>query len=195
MLEALESSMEDGEDERSMRPFLDGLAGNRRAFEALARAHRGRILRICSRYTGSPEDAEDLTQEVLLRAYRGLPAFRGDAKVTTWLHRITVNVCLNWVTARKKRTEPFDGELPHPPDPRPSPSEQFSNSERARSVRRAVSELPERQRLTLVLRIYEEMTYKEIAESMDCPVGTAKANFFFALKNLRKRMVRGEDES
>lgn len=182
--------MTDGDDidGRRVRAFL---AGDREAFDELARAHRDRIYRICYRYTGTREDAEDLTQDVLVRVYRGLSSFRAEARLSTWLYRIAVNVCLNWIASRKV-VEALPESLAQDG---PSTIERLAASERAETVRRAVLELPERQRLTLVLRVYEELSHKEIADAMDCPVGTAKANLFFALKNLRKKLAEKGVES
>lgn len=164
--------------------------GESRAFDELARAHRSRIHGICYRYTGNHADAEDLVQDVLLRAYRGLASFRGEASFRTWIYRITVNTCLNWVaSSARRRSESLAAELP---DARPSVVERLVRGQAAERVRRAIWELPDRQRMTVLLRVYEELPHKEIAEIMGCPVGTVKANFFFALKNLRKRL--GEDQ-
>lgn len=171
----------DAEDERSLEAFR---AGDRRAFEKIVRAHRQRIFGVCYRYTANREDAEDLVQEVLLRAYRGLSGFRGEAQLKTWLYRIAANTCLSFVAgSRRPAAVALPGELP---DPAPSESERLEAREVRDGVRRAVTKLPDRQRMTLVLRAYEELSYREIADVMDCPVGTAKANFFFALKNLKK---------
>jgi RNA polymerase sigma-70 factor (ECF subfamily) len=154
-----------------------------RTFDELVRTHRGRVFGLCYRYAGNSADAEDLVQEVFLRAYRGLPGFRGEASLSTWVYRIAVNVCLNWVASNKRHVEEIPGDLV---DPRPSPVERLGGKEASAAVRAAVGKLPEKQRMTLVLRVYQELTHKEVAEVMGCPVGTAKANFFFALKNLRK---------
>lgn len=154
-------------------------------FDELVRAHRGHVYGMCYRYSGNRADAEDLVQEVFLRAYRGLPGFRGDSSLSTWLYRIAVNVCLNWVSSRRRSFEELPANLE---DPSPSPAERVGRDQTSTAVRAAVSRLPERQRLTLVLRVYQELTHREIAEIMDCPIGTAKANFFFALKNLRKQL-------
>jgi len=177
----VEQRVEHPDDESSVRAFR---SGDRRAFDELARTYRSRIQGICYRYTGNRADAEDLVQEVLLRAYRGLETFRGEASFRTWLYRITVNACLNWVAARR-RSEGLSDELP---DPRPGVVERLVKGQAAELVRRAVSELPDRQRMTVLLRVYEELSHKEISEIMGCPVGTVKANFFFALKNLQKRL-------
>jgi RNA polymerase sigma-70 factor (ECF subfamily) len=171
-------------------PSVESLgAPEREAFEELVRGYRGKIFGICYRYTANREDAEDLVQEVLLRVLRGLPAFRGEARLQTWLYRIAVNTCLNWVAGARRR----DGarvEAGEIADPGPSPSERLQSLEAAGGIRLAVATLPERQRMTLVLRVFQELSYREIAEVMGCPIGTAKANFFFALKNLKKRLER-----
>lgn len=161
-----------------------------RTFDDLVRTHRGRVYGLCYRYAGNSADAEDLAQEVFLRAYRGLSGFRGEASLSTWVYRIAVNVCLNWVSSsRKRRMEELPAELV---DPGPSPMERLGRKETSVTVRTAVARLPERQRMTLVLRVYQELSHKEIGDIMDCPVGTAKANFFFALKNLRKYLETEE---
>jgi RNA polymerase sigma-70 factor (ECF subfamily) len=177
------------EDDRAVRAIL---AGDTEAFDALARAYRGRLLGICFRYTGNRDDADDVVQDVLLRAYRGLSGFRGEASFRTWLFRIAVNACLNWTAGRRWRGAP-DSELSALVDPKPSPAERLAQKEKENAVRRAVAGLPERQRITLLLRVYEDLSHKEIAEVMGCSVGTVKANFFFALKNLRKQFENRDD--
>ena len=157
-------------------------------FDELARTYRTRIFGLCYRYTGNRADAEDLVQDVFLRAYRGLGGFRGDSQLSTWLYRIAVNTCLSWVQKKRFVTEGLSETLP---DPKPSPADRLGRRETASAVRTALSKLPERQRMTLVLRVYQELSHKEISEVMDCSVGTAKANFFFALKNLRKQLEHG----
>ena len=159
-------------------------------FEELVREHRARIYGICYRYVGNPADADDLAQDVLLKVYRGLPTFRGDARLSTWIYRIAVNTCLNWISARKGRTDELPDDLV---DKGLSPAERLYEREVREVVQAAIRKLPDRQRMTLVLRVYEELTHKEIAEAMSCPVGTAKANLFFALKNLRKHLGNGVD--
>jgi len=172
------------DEERSIRAFQ---SGERKAFDELARVYRGRVYGICLRYTGHREDAEDLTQEVLLKAYRGLSSFRREARFSTWLYRIAANTCSNWLASRARRPE---ASLPEDVlDPSPSPVERLGRRESDEGVRRAVASLPDRQRLTLVLRVYEELSLREVAEVLGCPVGTVKANYFFALKNLRKMLA------
>jgi len=158
------------------------------AFDQLVQGHKGKVYGLCYRYSGNHADAEDLSQETFLRAYRGLEGFRGDASLSTWVYRIAVNVCLNWVSSRKPTQEELPPNLV---DEGPSPHARLGQRQTEAAVRRAVSRLPERQRMTLVLRVYQELRHKEIADIMGCSVGTAKANYFFALKNLRKMMADG----
>ena len=153
------------------------------SFEREALPHLDTCFRVACRLTGDPSRAEDLVQEVFLRAYRGLAGFRGEARLSTWVYRIAVNVCLNWVSSHKRQVEELPADLV---DPGPSPVERLGRKQATAAVRAAVVKLPERQRLTLVLRVYQELTHKEIADIMDCSVGTVKANFFFAWKNRRK---------
>ena len=175
-----ETFLEEGEKPGSTPSTIGG-----EAFESLLRAHRSRIRGVCLRYTDNAADAEDLVQEAFLRAYRGLPTFRGESRFSTWLYRITVNVCLNWIASRTPRAEAISDEL-EIEDPGPSPSTQLEDHQAAAGVRRAVARLPERQRMTLVLRMYGDLSHREISEIMGGSVGTAKANLFFALKNLKK---------
>lgn len=180
------------QDRRSVEAFR---GGRREAFDSLMQAHRSRVFGICYRYTGNRADAEDVCQEVFLRAYKGLAGFRGEARFSTWLYRIAVNACLNWVAGKRRELAELSEDLE---DPGLSPQERASLSELARTVRAAVLRLPDRQRMTVLLRVYEGLSHKEIGAVMDCSVGTAKANLFFALKNLRKLLpdvngVTGED--
>ncbi len=161
------------------------------AFETLVETHRAKVYGLCYRYSGNPADAEDLSQETFLRAYRGLEAFRGDASLSTWIYRIAVNVCLSWISAKKPPAQELPADLV---DRGPSALERLHRRQTADTVRNAVATLPDRQRMTLVLRIYQELSHKEIGDIMGCPVGTAKANFFFALKNLKKRIGASSPE-
>jgi len=166
------------------------LAGDSRAFDLLVERHRRAVYQLCHRFVGNHEDASDLSQEVFLRAYRGLRSFRGQASVGTWLHRIGVNVCLNRVSVKKPDSEPIDARQ-HVDIRTESPSERVLRGERAEHVRRAVVTLPPRQRAALILRVYQEMTHQEIADVLGSSVGAVKANVFHALQNLKR--ILGED--
>jgi RNA polymerase sigma-70 factor (ECF subfamily) len=167
------------------------VAGNHQAFDTIVERHRRAVYLLCYRFVGNHEDASDLSQEVFLRAYRGLQSFRGHASVATWLYRIGVNVCLNRVSAKKPDSEPIDARQ-HVDTQTESPSERVERGERAERVRRAVAQLPPRQRAALVLRMYQELSHREIADVLGSSVGAVKANVFHALQNLKR--ILSEDE-
>jgi RNA polymerase sigma-70 factor (ECF subfamily) len=164
------------------------LAGRPGAFDVIVERHRRPIYQLCYRFVGNHEDASDLSQDVFLRAYRGLRSFRGQSSVATWLYRIGVNVCLNRVSAKTtldKATASVDDQ-PLPDERSDSPSDAVLRKERAAQVRAAIARLPRKQRATLIMRTYQEMTHQEIADVLGSSVGAVKANFFHALGNLKK---------
>lgn len=161
------------------------LAGRGEAFDLIVERHRRSIYQLCYRFVGNHEDASDLSQDVFLRAYRGLRTFRGQSSLATWLHRIGVNVCLNRVSVKTPPRESID-ERQHIDTRSESPSERILKEERAVRVRAAIAGLPRKQRATLVLRMYHDMSHQEIAGILGSSVGAVKANFFHALGNLKK---------
>lgn len=161
------------------------LAGRPGAFDAIVERHRRSVYQLCYRFVGNHEDASDLSQDVFLRAYRGLRSFRGHSSLATWLYRIGVNVCLNRVSAKVPQTESIE-EHQHIDTRRESASERVLRGERAARVRAAIAQLPRKQRATLILRMYHEMSHQEIAGVLGSSVGAVKANFFHALGNLKK---------
>lgn len=162
------------------------LAGDRAAFDVLVERHRRAVYQVCYRFVHHHEDASDLAQEVFVRAWRGLGRFKGDAAFSTWLYRIAVNACLNKVGTRRPPAAPLD-LLDHLEDPAAErPGASLHRAERAEAVRRAIGCLPDKQRATLVLRIYHELSHQQIADILGSSVGAVKANFFHALGNLRR---------
>lgn len=161
------------------------LAGDRVAFDLIVERHRRPVYQICYRFMGNHEDASDLTQDVFLRAYRGLKNFKGNSALGTWLHRIAVNTCLNRVALKTPRTEPIE-ETQFVDTRSESPSERVLRDERAVRVREAIAQLPKKQRAALIMRTYQELSHQEIAQALGTSVGAAKANVFHALQNLRK---------
>ncbi|MEE8218811.1 MAG: sigma-70 family RNA polymerase sigma factor [Vicinamibacteria bacterium] len=157
--------------------------GEREAFDELVLRHQRNVYRLCYRYVNNHEDANDLTQDVFLRAWRAIGRFRGQSSFSTWLYRIGVNACHNFRAARRLQTQ----ELPEAlPDSRVGAQQRLEKEDEARRVREAVRRLPEKQRATLILKIYQELTHQEVAQVLGSTVGTVKANLFHALGNLRK---------
>jgi RNA polymerase sigma-70 factor (ECF subfamily) len=166
------------------------LAGRAGAFDIIVERHRVSIYQLCWRFVGNHEDASDFSQDIFLRAYRGLRSFRGQSSLATWLYRIGVNVCLNGVGTKaslRKITEPI-GDQQYVDTRGESPSEHVLKEERGARVRAAIAELPKKQRATLILRVYHEMSHQEIADVLGSSVGAVKANFFHALGNLKKQL-------
>src|SRR5579872_5699482 len=161
------------------------LRGSAEAFDLIVERHRRSVYLLCYRFVGNHEDARDLSQEVFLRAFRGLRRFRGHSSLGTWLYRIGVNVCLNRISVKTPVSESID-ERQHQDTRSDSPSERMLKQERAARVRAAIALLPRKQRATLILRMYHEMSHQEIADVLGSSVGAVKANFFHALGNLKK---------
>jgi RNA polymerase sigma-70 factor, ECF subfamily len=160
--------------------------GDPAAFETLVERHQRDIFRLCQRLARRPEDAADLTQEVFLRAFRAIGRFRGDSAFATWLFRIALNTCRSFHSARRPVTEELHEDAVVV---QPDFAARLDRAERARLVRDAVAELPDKQRATLVLKIYHELTHEQIAGTLGTSVGTAKANLFHALVNLRRLLA------
>lgn len=164
------------------------VAGEPGAFDSLVEQHQRNIYRLCYRFVGNHEDASDLSQEIFLRVHRGLRRFKGSAALSTWLYRIGVNVCLNHVSRRRPVTELINPER-HIDSTSASPADLVAREERAVKVRAAIARLPTKQRATLILRVYHELSHQEIASILGNSVGAVKANFFHALGNLKKHLV------
>lgn len=162
-------------------------AGDTAAFDALVTRHRRAVYQVCYRFVHHHEDAADLTQDTFVRAWKALGNFRSQARFSTWLYRIAVNVSLNRVSAKTPRGEAVDFDLVA--DGRtPAPGAALAAEEQRAVVRRAVQSLPPRQRTALILRTYHELSHQEVADIVGTSVGAVKANVFHALANLRKRL-------
>jgi RNA polymerase sigma-70 factor (ECF subfamily) len=161
--------------------------GEREAFDRLVERYQRDVYRLCYRYVNNHQDANDMAQEVFLKAYRAIGKFRGDSAFSTWLYRIAVNTCLNFRQARRPPQEELSDHLA---DGGAGVADRLQADERSALVRQAVSRLPEKQRATLILKIYHDLTHEEVARVLGASVGTVKANLFHALGNLRKLLAR-----
>ena len=173
-------------------------AGDQDAFCSLARAYQRRIYALALHYTRDPHEAEDLSQEVWLKAYRALGGFRGEAGFYTWLRKITVNTFLNRQRERKTmnstdRKAIVMGELVSleelglaPLPPQPAPEERLHQQLMAEKVMAGMGELTAQQRLIFLLKHREGMTYEEIAQACAVSTGTVKKALFRAVNRLRE---------
>jgi len=157
--------------------------GDREAFDGLVERYQRDVYRLCFRYLDDSQDAHDVAQETFLRAYRSIGSFRGDSAFSTWLYRIAVNACLNFRSRRHAANEALPEDLS---DGAPGAAERIEREELSQRVRRAVRRLPERQRATLILKVYHELTHEQVARILGSSVGTVKANLFHALANLKR---------
>jgi RNA polymerase sigma-70 factor, ECF subfamily len=163
--------------------------GDRAAFTDLFRRHRSDVARLVFRMLGPTPDAEDVVQEVFLQVHKSLGEFRGQAKFTTWLHRVTVNVVL--MVRRAARSRPvFAGELmsDHEPDGRLLPDEDAARRARVTAFRRLLERLPDKKRTVFILHELEGKLPAEIAEIVDAPVLTVRTRLFYARRELAEMM-------
>lgn len=178
----------DQDDEALVRAAADG---DRAAFDALVKRHQRNVYRLCYRFVPSHEDASELAQDAFVRAYRWLGKFEGQAQFSTWLHRITVNVCLNRLALKTPRLSQLKA-VESMPGREEAADEAMLRGQRAERVRAAIAQLPEKQRATLILRVYHDLPHEEIARVLGSSAGAAKTNLSHALGNLRKLLVTEE---
>lgn len=178
----------DGIDDRALA--TRAAAGDRDAFDVLVIRHQRAVYQVCFRFVRDHAEASDAMQDAFLKAWRALPRFKGDAAFATWLYRVAVNTCLSRLAARRQPAEPL-ADAAVVADPRGSQAATLLERERAAAVRRAVDRLPARQRATVILRVFHDLPHAEIATVLGSSVGSVKANFFHALRNLRRLL--GED--
>jgi RNA polymerase sigma-70 factor (ECF subfamily) len=162
------------------------VAGRRGAFDVIVHRHRRAVYQVCYRFVNNHEDASDLAQDAFVRAWKGLKNFKGDAALSTWLYRIAVNVCLNRVSAKTPINEPIESSERFEDLRIEGAQHAMIREERAVAVRKAIAGLPPKQRATLILRTYHDMSHQQIADVLGSSVGAVKANFFHALTNLKK---------
>ena len=164
------------------------LAGNIAAFDELMTRHERTVFRLCLRFVKNREDAMDLTQEVFIKAFEKLTAFRGDARFKTWLYRVAVNHCLNHV---KKNSREFVEVNESIGSVNPSFHNRLLKKERRAIVVQLMRKLPPKQKAILELRMNDNLSYEEIAGIVGRSVSTIKSSVFFALTKLKK-MVQQE---
>jgi len=159
------------------------------------------IYALAYRVIGREEDARDVAQETVLRAFRALSGFKGQAKFSSWLYRITLNLCRDWI--RRERRAPVaqapEGvdliELASEAEPVESIEDLVARRELGRAVAKAMAMLPEEQRTAIVLKEYHGLTFQEIADLLDCPLSTVKTRLYQGLGVLRKQLAHAGVES
>jgi RNA polymerase sigma-70 factor (ECF subfamily) len=166
-------------------------AGERTAFDQLVRRHQKGMWHLVRRYVKRDADASDVTQLAFVRAYRGLVSFRGSATVRSWLYRIGINCALSWLRDHR-REEPTEISEDALVDNHAAPAKLLGGEQNVR-LRAAISQLPPKQKLVLELRVFDDLSFKEVAELAECTENTAKVNFHYAVKRLRDILGSGDD--
>ena len=171
--------------------------GDKQAFELLVEKYQRKLARLLSRFIRDPAEVEDVTQEAFIKAYRALPAFRGDSAFYTWLYRIGINTAKNYLMAMGRRAptsteveaeeaEGFEeGEQLRDIN---TPESMLLSSEIASTVNATIEQLPEELRTAIQMREIEGMSYEDIAKAMDCPIGTVRSRIFRAREAIAERL-------
>jgi RNA polymerase sigma-70 factor (ECF subfamily) len=177
------------------------MGGDLDSFNQLVLRWERPIYALAYRVIGREEDARDVAQETFLRAFRALAGFKGQAKFSSWLYRITLNLCRDWI--RRERRAPVaqapEGvdllELAASAEPSESVEDLVSRRELGRAVAKAMAMLPDEQRTAIVLKEYHGLTFQEIADLLDCPLSTVKTRLYQGLTVLRRQLELAGVES
>jgi RNA polymerase sigma-70 factor (ECF subfamily) len=171
--------------------------GDKRAFEALFGRYQHKIHNLVARYLRDTQDVEDVTQEAFIKAFKALPRFRGESAFYTWLYRIAINTAKNHMVAKSRRppgtdVDVSDAEFMDGADmlkEGESPDAVLARDELSRAIDEAISELPDDLRSAVTLREFDGLSYEQIAEIMDCPVGTVRSRIFRARESIDRHIA------
>ncbi|MEO7255916.1 MAG: RNA polymerase sigma factor RpoE [Casimicrobium sp.] len=167
-------------------------AGDKRAFDLLVLKYQRKVQRLVSRFVRDSGEVDDVVQEAFIKAYRALPTFRGDAAFYTWIYRIAINCAKNYLASPARRIVPQSDLMSEDDDDAESferndglhdvatPDAEYASKQIAEAVNRAMAALPDDLRTAVTLREIEGLSYEEIAEAMDCPIGTVRSRIFRA---------------
>jgi len=178
------------------------IKGEDKAFRELYRRHGERVYQLAYRYFNNGDDAADITQETFLRIFRSIGSYRGEAKLSTWIHRITVNLCLDELRRRGRSQETsIDAQLGGEegtyewqiPDPGPGPHQLAESAQRMEALKRHLASLPDEQKAAIILRDINNLSYQEIAKVLQCNLGTVKSRINRGRIALRELLL-GEGE-
>jgi RNA polymerase sigma-70 factor (ECF subfamily) len=170
--------------------------GDKRAFDLLVVKYQQKVASLIARYMRDSSEVQDVTQEAFLKAYRALPRFRGDSAFYTWLYRIAINTVKNHLVAQGRRPpgDDLEADVAEQMDmggrlrEHATPERELLTDEIARTVQAALDDLPDDLRTAIVLREIEGMSYEEIADAMECPIGTVRSRIFRAREAIDKRL-------
>lgn len=170
--------------------------GDKRAFDLLVIKYQHKIISLIARYVNDSAEVHDVAQEAFIKAYRALPNFRGESAFYTWIYRIAINTAKNYLVSKGRRPPDTDVELDNDLAPEnygklrdiENPENQLSRDQLEAVVHQAISLLPEDLRTAVTLREFDGLSYEEIADIMQCPVGTVRSRIFRAREAIDKRI-------
>lgn len=170
--------------------------GDKAAFDLLVIKYQHRIVHLVNRYVKDPSEAQDVAQDSFIKAYKALGDFRGDSAFYTWLYRIAINTAKNYLLSRSRRHSDYEVDMqdaeqienaPQLKDIE-TPEHQLMNDQIIAVIKSAIEKLPEEMRIAITLREFEGMSYEEIAEAMDCPIGTVRSRIFRAREAIDEKL-------
>jgi RNA polymerase sigma-70 factor (ECF subfamily) len=170
--------------------------GDKSAFDLLVIKYQHRIVHLVNRYVKDPSEAQDVAQDSFIKAYKALGDFRGDSAFYTWLYRIAINTAKNYLLSRSRRHSDYEVDMqdaeqtenaPQLKDIE-TPEHQLMNDQIIAVIKSAIEKLPEEMRIAITLREFEGMSYEEIAEAMDCPIGTVRSRIFRAREAIDEKL-------
>ena len=172
------------------------LSGNKNAFNLLVLRYQHRVLALVGRFIHDSHEAEDVCQEAFIKAYRALPLFRGDSAFYTWLYRIAVNTAKNYLVSRNRRPPASDVEVADAEQSEAgsilreieNPESKLATANLKLVIEQAIEDLPEDLRTAFTLREFSGLSYEDITEVMDCPVGTVRSRIFRAREAIDKKI-------
>ena len=168
--------------------------GYKRAFDQLFVRYQGKIFGLVTRYVRDRQEVEDVVQEAFIKAFRALPRFRGDSQFYTWLYRIAINTAKNHLVARARRPpgadiDADDAESYEPMRQVENPENELARDELSKVIHKAIADLPDDLRSAVTLREFDGMSYEQIADIMECPVGTVRSRIFRARESIDKKIA------
>ena len=171
--------------------------GDKAAFDLLVIKYQHKIVHLVNRYVKDPSEAQDVAQDAFIKAYKALADFRGDSAFYTWLYRIAINTAKNYLLSRSRRHTTYEVDMqdaeqtenaPQLKDIE-TPEHQLMNDQIINVIKQAIEKLPDEMRIAITLREFEGMSYEEIADAMDCPIGTVRSRIFRAREAIDEQLT------
>jgi RNA polymerase sigma-70 factor, ECF subfamily len=171
--------------------------GDKSAYDLLVIKYQHKIIQLVNRYVKDSSEAQDVAQEAFIKAYRALGSFRGESAFYTWLYRIAINTAKNYLVSRARRNSDYAVDIQDAEQVENAPQLQgletperlLINEEIVETIKTAIENLPEEMRVAIMLREFEGMSYEEIADAMDCPVGTVRSRIFRAREAIDSKLT------